>query len=349
VNTTDLTDTQPQFNLVPQSVDEAMRMADMLAESSIVPKDFQGRPGNVFVAIQWGMELGLKPMQALQNIGVINGRPALWGDAVLALVLSSPSCVDVIETYEGDGDDYAAVCVAKRKGKEDKVGRFSFKDAKKAGLLSKQGPWQQYPERMLKMRARAFALRDQFADVLKGIPVAEEMLDAPVSRDMGRAEEVSRPAPSRTEAVREKLATKRGHTPPRPAPPPPTDAGPTVDAIIHAIEAATTSHELTKALEPVTRLASDADKTRARAAYAAKLKSEKERAAASATNDTEGDLDGDQVSYAEVADRLNNADGIEALDAVADLIRAVKDSEQSDELTTLYHAKRQSLLNAGGK
>lgn len=170
--------TLPQSSdLSPRSLDEAMRLADVLANSTFVPKDCQGKPGNILVAIQWGMEIGLKPMQAMQNIAVINGRPSIWGDAALALVLASPVCEDVVEYYEGTGDDYCAVCIAKRKGKTDKVNKFSIKDAKAAGLSGKQGPWTQYRDRMLKMRARAFSLRDQFTDVLKGIAITEEVMD----------------------------------------------------------------------------------------------------------------------------------------------------------------------------
>ena len=174
--------TTQQFDLSPRSMAEALQFAERLADSSIVPKDFMGKPGNVLVAIQWGMELGLKPMQAMQNIAVINGRPSLWGDAVLALVLSSPLC-EYVNEYDDNG---TAVCVVKRRGHEEHVERFGDAEAQKAGLLGKQGPWTQYPKRMKKMRARAFALRDKFADVLKGIPIAEELQDYPtnVERDI---------------------------------------------------------------------------------------------------------------------------------------------------------------------
>ena len=175
-------DTAPgAFDLSPRSLDQAMQLANILADSSIVPKDFIGNPGNVLVAIQWGMELGLKPMQAMQNIAVINGRPSLWGDALLALVLASPVC-EYIHEWEENG---TAFIKCKRRGKPEDVQSFSDDDAKKAGLIGKQGPWAQYPQRMKKMRARAFALRDNFADVLKGIAVAEEVMDIePVERDI---------------------------------------------------------------------------------------------------------------------------------------------------------------------
>ena len=166
---------RPAFDLSPKSLDEAMRFADILCKSDIVPKDFQQKPGNVLVAIQWGMELGLKPMQAMQNIAVINGRPSLWGDAVIALVRNSALCEYIYET----DDNGTAVCRVKRRGEDEQVRTFSDADAKAANLIGKQGPWASYPKRMKQMRARAFALRDVFPDVLKGIQIAEEVMDIP--------------------------------------------------------------------------------------------------------------------------------------------------------------------------
>lgn len=161
------------FDLSPRTLEEAMRMCDLLSKSDLVPRDFQGKPGNMLVAIQWGAEVGLKPLQAMQNIAVINGRPSLWGDGMLALVLASPVCEYVQEWDEGD----TAYCRVKRRGGTEKITAFSAADAKTAGLSGKSGPWSQYPKRMRQMRARGFALRDQFADVLKGMAVAEELMD----------------------------------------------------------------------------------------------------------------------------------------------------------------------------
>ncbi|AEF90261.1 hypothetical protein DelCs14_3261 [Delftia sp. Cs1-4] len=181
-----------QFDLSPQNFEQALTFSNYLAESDMVPKDFKGKPGNCLIAMQWGAELGLKPLQSLQNLAVINGRPALWGDAVIALVLASPVCEYVNE----DDDGKTAYCRVKRKGGVEQVRSFSMDDAIKAGLAGKQGPWSQYPKRMRQMRARAFALRDVFPDVLRGMPVAEELQDmanaAPPQgeRHMGDAEVV---------------------------------------------------------------------------------------------------------------------------------------------------------------
>lgn len=180
------------LDLGPRTFEQALTFSNYLADSDLVPKDFKGRPGNCLIAIQWGAELGLKPLQALQNLAIINGRPALWGDAVIALVRNSPACEWIIE--EDDGTK--ATCRVKRRGEPEQARSFSVADAQAAGLAGKQGPWQQYPKRMRQMRARAFALRDVFPDVLRGLPVAEEVMDTPpAEKHMGQVDEVRAPAP----------------------------------------------------------------------------------------------------------------------------------------------------------
>lgn len=174
------------FDLSPRTFEQALTFADYLADSDLVPKDFKGRPGNCLIAMQWGAELGLKPLQAMQNLAIINGRPSLWGDAVIALVRASTLCEFVIESDDG----HAATCRVKRRGEPEQSRTFSMDDAKTAGLQGKAGPWTQYPKRMRQMRARAFALRDVFPDVLRGLPVAEELMDMPTERHMGPVDEV---------------------------------------------------------------------------------------------------------------------------------------------------------------
>ncbi len=162
----------------PATITEAMEFSKMLADSSMVPKQYQGKPQDIMVCVQWGQEIGLAPMQALQNIAVINGKPSVYGDAMMALVQASPQCEGIEESLESEGTvNPVAVCVAHRKGRKPVTAKFSVEDAKRAGLWGKGGPWQAYPKRMLQMRARGFALRDQFADVLKGLLTIEEAWD----------------------------------------------------------------------------------------------------------------------------------------------------------------------------
>ena len=162
------------FSLTPTTLHEALQLAEIMAKSDLVPKDFQGKPGNVLLAVQMGLELGLSPMQALRTIAVINGRATMWGDGLLAIVQSSAN----YEWHdESESSDVAGVCIIKRKGHEAYRVEFTVEDAKRAELLGKAGPWTQYQPRMLQLRARGFAIRDKFADALYGLIQAEEALD----------------------------------------------------------------------------------------------------------------------------------------------------------------------------
>jgi hypothetical protein len=167
-------------NFAPRNFGELVEFSKLVANSDLAPKEYKGKPGNVMIAIQMGAEVGLSPMQAVQNIAVINGKPSLYGDALLAVVQAHPDYERHEEFLEGSGETRVAVCRVQRRGSEMHEERFGVADAKRANLWGKAGPWQQYPDRMMQMRARSFALRNQFADALKGIIAAEEAMDYPV-------------------------------------------------------------------------------------------------------------------------------------------------------------------------
>jgi hypothetical protein len=170
--------TQSTFSLAPNNLQEAMQYAEIMSKSTIVPKNYQGKTGDILVAVQMGAELGLKPIQALQNIAVINGKPSVYGDGLLALVQAHHSFEDIQESFEDESN--TAICTVKRKNQSSYTVKYTKEDAEKAGLWGKIGPWKQYPKRMLQMRARGFALRDKFADVLGGLIITEEAKDYPV-------------------------------------------------------------------------------------------------------------------------------------------------------------------------
>lgn len=160
-----------------KSFTELENVSIILGKSDIVPKDMIGKPANIFLALMFGNEIGLTPAQALQNVMVVNGRPTLWGDAVMGLVEASGLQDWWKYEYKADLDGGTAVFTTKRKGRDPVTQTFSRKDAEQAKLWAKEGPWQGYPKRMLFHRARSWALRDVYPDVLKGIRVFEEERD----------------------------------------------------------------------------------------------------------------------------------------------------------------------------
>ena len=167
--------TRQAFSIVPGNMSEAIQLSNLIAKSGLAPKGFVGKPDDVLIAIMMGGEIGLAPMQALQNIAVINGRPTIWGDAVTALVYQHPDLEWIKEWFDDPTNPQIAYCQIKRKGNEAHTREFSMKDASKAGLLAKD-PWQKYPADMLKNRARK-AIWDKFPDALKGLSSREEVED----------------------------------------------------------------------------------------------------------------------------------------------------------------------------
>jgi hypothetical protein len=166
------------LGIVPRNIDEIFRLASAIAKSGMAPKDMS-TPEKLTVAIMTGLELGLPPIFAINKIAVINGRPTLWGDAIPGLLWSRNFKID--EALTGDGDNRCATCTVTRPHGEQVTRTFGVKDAKKAGLWGKSGPWTQYPDRMLSMRARAFAARDGASDVLGGLYLREEIDDTPAA------------------------------------------------------------------------------------------------------------------------------------------------------------------------
>lgn len=171
------------IGIVPTTLDEAWKMSVAFVRAGMVPESYRGTgdeetTAKIMMGVLKGLEVGLPPVSAISTIMIINQRPSIWGDGALALVQKSGKLEYIIETLEGTAfqKDWTAVCVMKRVGQPEYKRTFSFAEAEKGGLTNK-GPWKQYPQRMLQMRARAWGMRDGFADVLNGLAIAEEARD----------------------------------------------------------------------------------------------------------------------------------------------------------------------------
>lgn len=197
--TTNLAERPAPFDLSPRTFDQALQLADYMASSEMVPKQYRSRPGDCFIAIQWGLEIGLKPLQAMQSIAAINGKPGLYGDAGKALLLANGCIIDEDDTDVVKSNGRAR-CKITRPGRPPVQRTFSLEDAKTAGLWGKDGPWRTYPYRQMAWRAFWFAARDAASDLLRGMGGYEEALDTPTMKDMGAAEVVP-PAPPAAPAL----------------------------------------------------------------------------------------------------------------------------------------------------
>ena len=252
----------------PESLSELMRYAEFVVAAECVPKGRKGKlphPADIVVAVQMGATVGLNCGQSLQNICVINGHANIWGDALIALCLAHPDCIDILEddlkTIEENG---SATCIAKRNGRQDKTCTYTIADAKRANLWGKAGVWTANPYRMLQMRARGFACRDQFPDAIRGLGITEismgddEVLTKP-STVLNAVPDKSKPTEHPTESPQTSREMK------------------TANILIMQIQQAKTP----EALEGIAVLAKDLDdaiKEPVREAYKAKIEELKQNA-----------------------------------------------------------------------
>lgn len=154
------------------SVDYARK----LSASDLLPKNYQGKPQNVLLAVEYGRSIGLDPVTAIQMTHVVSGKPTASAQLVGALVRRAGHKLRV------RGDATTATCKIIRADDPE----FTFEvtwtldRAKAAGLLSSNPTWGKYPQAMLKARAITECARDACPEVLAGIQYTAEEVGGPV-------------------------------------------------------------------------------------------------------------------------------------------------------------------------
>ena len=194
--------------ILPRNIPEASAYASGLIAADIVPDAFRysereardlGNPALkgeankslILMGVLQCLELGVPPQTGLKWLLPLRGRFTIWGDLGVALAQQRGLIADQRTNWIGPAvdedaplgkwpEDFGCEVRIWRKGQEQPyIGVFTVRDAKRASLWMNNGkkPWLEYPKRMLFNRARAFALRDGFADALSGLDIAEEVMD----------------------------------------------------------------------------------------------------------------------------------------------------------------------------
>lgn len=259
----------------PTKWDDLLTFCTDISKSSLVPTSFRDKPSDLAIAISMGNELGLHWTHAVQSIAVINGRPSIWGDALLAVIQAHP---DFEWIDENESDETKGVTVIKRKGMPPRRYEFTLEMARNAGLLGKD-TYKQHIGRMLQRRSRARCGQDTFADALKGIGSAD---DAVPERIIGSGSAVDETPVPKAKDVQEKILARRPATQPA-AGAENTIAGAAVidgatgevldpDAIIKKLTDSKTVEELKEAADLARSIKDDAKKAEANTAYKASKK-----------------------------------------------------------------------------
>ena len=160
----------------------AIRMATAFSKSTIVPKDYQGNEANCLIAIEQACRLKISPLMVMQNLYIVNGRPAWSSQFIISMINSSGKYKTEIQfELTGEGDSLACYAYTLDKNSRKVVGpTITMAIAQAEGWLNRNGSkWKTMPEVMIRYRAASFFGRLNCPDLIMGIYSAEEVIELP--------------------------------------------------------------------------------------------------------------------------------------------------------------------------
>jgi hypothetical protein len=165
-----------------QQFENAQRIAKALASSALVPKEYQGQTGlaNTLVAMEIAGRMGLSPLQVMQNLHIIHGRPSWSSQFIIAMINGCGRFTPLDYNVSGEGDTLSCFAYATEiaTGKELRGPVVTMAMAKREGWATKSGSkWQTMPDLMVRYRAAAFWGRLYVPEFLVGMKTQEEVVD----------------------------------------------------------------------------------------------------------------------------------------------------------------------------
>lgn len=145
------------------------QQADTLVKSGFLPVAVN-TPEKAIAIIMKGKELGIGAMEALSSINIIQGKPSVSPQLMLALARRTHE----LEDLKMESTDKGATVTIKRKGQSEYTTKFGIAEATAAGLLQKDN-YKKQPAIMFQWRALAGNLRITFPDAISGLYTVDEM------------------------------------------------------------------------------------------------------------------------------------------------------------------------------
>jgi len=198
---------------------ECREAAEVLARTSFVPKDMQGKPAEIATAMLKGWELGLDPLDALAAIYVVHGRVGFYAEFQRRRIIQAGHIFRVVEST----DSRCVVEGTRADNGETHRAVFTAEQAKRAKI-----DIQSYPAEKLVARATSRLCRQAFPDVLSGSLIVEDLLDGIVGVESQRVDPIEPQLESSSAPVQRKRQPRKG-TAPKPAPAPPSDVDDLLD------------------------------------------------------------------------------------------------------------------------
>lgn len=153
------------------SLDEKLHYCQFLAQAEMLPPNYAKKPSNVLVAIELGEVLGLPAITTLMEVYVVNNRPSMSARLMATLARKAGYKVETTSSKTG-----ATTTITRRDTQQQYQVTFAQEDAQKANLLTKDGPWKTYPQRMYEARSISACVRLACPEVLMGLAYTPEEL-----------------------------------------------------------------------------------------------------------------------------------------------------------------------------
>lgn len=175
------TDVMMGFNSL-QSFELSQRAAKLLAQSTLVPKEYQGNIPNCVIALNMASRMGADPLMVMQNLYIVYGRPG-WSSQFLISTFNTSGRFTALR-YDFAGtpgkDDYGckAWAIEKATGERLEGSLVTIALAKQEGWYTKNGSkWQTMPQQMLMYRAASWFIRAYAPELAMGMQTTEELQD----------------------------------------------------------------------------------------------------------------------------------------------------------------------------
>lgn len=169
----------PSGAIIPRTIDEVARLARMAAASGLAKVSSPEAAGMLICA---GLEIGLTPMQALLGMHMVEGRPTLAADTLVALVMRRVDVCEYWRSVERTAERHTIETKRRGEGHQPVRRTWTIDDAKRAGLLGRK-PWREYPEDMLRHRCATALAREVYPDVVIGMGYTREEISDGAAAD----------------------------------------------------------------------------------------------------------------------------------------------------------------------
>lgn len=165
-----------------QSFELTVRIAKVLAASSLVPEAYRGNLANCTIALNMASRIGADPLLVMQNLYIVHGNPG-WSSKFLIACVNTCGRFSALR-YEWRGvpgaDDFGCRAWAVEKDTKERLNGvwIDWKMVKAEGWHNKNGSkWKTMPDQMFVYRSAAFWARAYAPELSMGLQTAEELHD----------------------------------------------------------------------------------------------------------------------------------------------------------------------------